>query len=112
MASAPRDPYRRTGHTPPAQLPAARGGLCEDLSLIITDGTRFYVPVFDVDPATGRAEFLGIALYEPTDLDGRAALAETVAKARRDGTDIVPVPVPLRAPGPGPGPVPQPRTGA
>ncbi|QYN16842.1 hypothetical protein [Amycolatopsis sp. DSM 110486] len=112
MASAPRDPYRRTGHTPPAPLPG--GGLREDLSLIITDGTRFYVPVFDLDPTTGRAEFLAIALYEPTDPDGRAALAETVAKARRDGTDIVPVPVPLRAPGPGPGPgaVPQPRTGA
>lgn len=114
MASAPRDPYRRTGHTPPAPLPAPRGELREDLSLIVTDGTRFYVPVFDVDPATGRAVFLGIALYEPTDPEGRAALAQTVARARREGTGTVPVPVPVpvHAPGGCPGPVPRPRTGA
>ncbi|GAA3552587.1 hypothetical protein GCM10022222_40270 [Amycolatopsis ultiminotia] len=115
MASAPRDPYRRTGHIPPVPLPTPRGELREDLSLIVTDGTRFYVPVFDVDPATGRAEFLGIALYEPTDPEGRAALAETVAQARCDGTDTVPVPFPVHAdvdPDGCPAPVPRPRTGA
>ncbi|MFF0146431.1 hypothetical protein ATK36_3769 [Amycolatopsis sulphurea] len=107
MASTPRDPYHRTGPVPPpAPLPPARGELREDLSLIVTDGTRFYVPVFDVDPATGRAEFLGVALYEPTDPEGRALLAETVATARRDGTGTVPIPVPVHPPGPVPGPRP------